>query len=566
MITRLTLRNFKNVQEQQYDFTQFDLLVGRNNSGKSTVLQALAIWQYCIDEFHRSNRSGTKGIQIVLPNFTALPVPEFNLLWRNKTDREYPSENGKKKQKFILIQIIVEWQVSFNKRERFGIDLRYQSPQTIYAIPEEGWGRFRELEDSLPRIAYVPPFSGLDPMEKWLDVAPIRQQVGKGQPGSVLRNLLFKVKQDMRGGDWDELAAVVKRWFSVEICEPDYDKQKDVYITVEYRQNEKEFDIISGGSGFHQTLTLLAFLYGYNPTVILLDEPDAHLHVNLQREILDYFKQKSQEKNIQFLIATHAEEFARGVDASQIVSLIGQKPKRIESVPEIIRAMSEVSNEEIFRTMAYPYIVYVEGESDERIIRAWANVCGANEVIDKVCFKSMSGGNKQKMKELADDHYQALKQIVPDLRRIILLDYDEPEGYHPPKNNQVLYEWQRKNIENYMFVSDVWKRVALEKVGLSEGDLFSVSISNLIDDYFESQNLVLPKKQTWRNISANVFAVVDGKKLLFEKDDSLFHRLRQNDPSIQILREEIAINMTEDEIHDNIYEFMGRLKSLFDKG
>lgn len=567
MITRLTLRNFKNVQEQVYDFTQFDLLVGRNNSGKSTVLQALAIWQYCIDEFHRSNRSGTKGIQIVLPNFTALPVPEFNLLWRNKTDREYPFEDGKKKQKFILIQIIVEWQVSFNKIEKFGIDLRYQSPQTIYAIPEEGWGWFRELEkeDILPRIAYVPPFSGLDPMEKWLDVAPIRQQVGKGQPGSVLRNLLFKVKQEKRSGDWDELAAVVKRWFSVDICEPDYDKQKDVYITVEYRQNGKEFDIISGGSGFHQTLTLLAFLYGYNPTVILLDEPDAHLHVNLQREILDYFKLKSQQKNIQFLIATHAEEFARGVDASQIVSLMGQKPKRIKSVPEVIRAMAEVSNEEIVRTMAYPYIVYVEGESDERIIRAWSTVCGGDEIIDKLCFKAMSGGNKQKMKELADEHFQALKQIVPDLKRMILLDYDESEGYHPPKDNPVLYEWQRKNIENYLFVPDVWKRVALEKLGLPEGDLFSGSVSNLVDDYFESQNLILPKRQSWKNISANVFAVVDGKKLLFEKDDSLFHRLRKNDPPIQVLREDIAINMIADEIHEDVYDFMGRLKSLFNE-
>ncbi len=45
MISRLILRNFKNVGEQSYDFTRFDLLVGRNNSGKSTVLQALAIWQ-----------------------------------------------------------------------------------------------------------------------------------------------------------------------------------------------------------------------------------------------------------------------------------------------------------------------------------------------------------------------------------------------------------------------------------------------------------------------------------------------------------------------------------------
>lgn len=96
MIKRLTLRNFKNVGEQTYDFTQFDLLVGRNNSSKSTVLQALAIWQFCVDEFRRSNRVGDRGIQVVLPNFTALPVPEFNLLWKDKTDRHWPTVNGKK--------------------------------------------------------------------------------------------------------------------------------------------------------------------------------------------------------------------------------------------------------------------------------------------------------------------------------------------------------------------------------------------------------------------------------------------------------------------------------------
>ena len=66
MITRLTLCNFKSVGKQVYDFTQFDLLVGRNNSGKSTVLQAMAIWQFCVDEFHRSRRTGNTGIQVVL--------------------------------------------------------------------------------------------------------------------------------------------------------------------------------------------------------------------------------------------------------------------------------------------------------------------------------------------------------------------------------------------------------------------------------------------------------------------------------------------------------------------
>ena len=46
MITKLVLKNFKSVATETYEFTGFDLRVGRNNSGKSTILQAMAIWQY----------------------------------------------------------------------------------------------------------------------------------------------------------------------------------------------------------------------------------------------------------------------------------------------------------------------------------------------------------------------------------------------------------------------------------------------------------------------------------------------------------------------------------------
>lgn len=579
MITQLTIRNFKNVGEQTYDFNQFDLLVGRNNSGKSTVLQALAIWQFCVDEFRRSRRSGTKGIQVVLPNFTALPLPEFNLLWKDRTDRHWPLIDDKKKQEYILIYICVKWRGAADKDDSsFGVELRYHSPQTIYAIPAEGWERFRAYDkhDSLPKIAYVPPFSGLEPTEKWLDTAPIRQQIGKGQPGSVLRNLLLRVcptpplgadgrmpRRYTPPADWNELAGIVKRWFSVEISEPKYNSTKDVYITVEYRQNGRDYDIISGGSGFHQTLTLLAFLYGYNPTTILLDEPDAHLHVNMQREMLDYFKRKSSEKNTQFLIATHAEELVRGVDISQIVSLLSQKPKRIQSMPQVLRAMSEVSNEEIALLMASPYILYVEGESDERILRAWTDQCGAQDAMNKVCFKSMDGGNKVDMKVKADEHFAALTQIIPNVKRLMLFDYDDSiSAFHPELNNPALAEWKRKNIENYLLVPEAWKRAALRKMQSDEGDLFAQPILQAIDGFFSDQNLTLPPGKAWRDVSANVFNVVDGKRILFENDDALFQTLRTGSPSVKLCREEVAMSMTADEIHEDVHQFLGKLVAL----
>lgn len=579
MINRLTLRNFKGIEHRSYDFTRFDLLVGRNNSGKSTVLQALAIWQYCIDEFHLIKRTGKTGVQIILPNFTALPLPEFNLLWRNRTDRQWPMVNGRKsKQEYIYIRIEVEWRHSNGNNYVFGIDLRYHSAQTIYAIPNQGWAQFAELDvlGVLPRIAYVPPFSGLEPVEKWIDQGNIREQVGKAQPGSVLRNLLLKVcpspprdslgrvlKDHSPPAEWAELQKVIERWFSVRLLEPEYRQGVDTRITVEYRQGDKRFDVISGGSGFHQTLTLLAFLFGYKPDTILLDEPDAHMHVNLQREVLDYFKRKSAETGIQFLIATHAEELAKGVDAAQIMSLPPNgAPVRVKSTPAVLRAMADVTNDEITRLLASPRILYVEGATDERILRAWAEACGARDVLDKVVFKAMNGGGKKAMADAADAHFLALRQVIPGVRRLMILDFDDASTYHPDPESDTQVEWRRKNIENYLLVPESWSRAAMAAMGSSSGDLFTCIASDQIKEFFTSENLLLPPGKSWRNVSASIFAAVDGKKLLFENDDSLFHRLQGGASPVLLTRESVAAAMNPDEIHEDVFKVFDKLKAM----
>jgi hypothetical protein len=579
VITTLTLRNFKSIDEQTYEFAQFDLLVGRNNSGKSTILQALAIWQFCIDEFRRVKRQGNTGKQVVLPNFTALPVPEFNLLWREKTDRRYPKVDGSKKQEFILVEIDVTWitDTPEPKKCSFGVRLRYSSPQTIYAIPAEGWEHFRELEgkpdqsDSLlPIIAYVPPFSGLEPNEEWRDDGPLRKQVGKAQPGSVLRNLLLRVWEENRK-DWSEIQRVIKEWFNVDLKDPQYERGIDTQIICEYRQVEKSYDIISGGSGFHQTLTLLTFFYGYKPTTILLDEPDAHLHVNLQREILDYFKnQKALQRNTQFLIATHAEEFIQGVDVRQIISLLDKVPKRVESTPAILTAMADVSNLEITQLseLSIPILLYVEGETDERLLRAWATALNMQVLLNQACFRVMRGGSKEKMNHDSKRHFDGIKQIIPSTKRLVLFDYDEDETFHPGDNNPALYEWRRKNIENYLLVPDAWIRAALQKISIGEDDIFSSPIRELIENFFAGENLTLPPSQSWRDVKANIFQLVNGKKLLFENPDSLFQRLKsyelpiQSTSALELTREIVAASMLADEIHEDVHQLFDKLSQL----
>jgi hypothetical protein len=111
-------------------------------------------------------------------------------------------------------------------------------------------------------------------------------------------------------------------------------------------------------------------------------------------------------------------------------------------------------------------------------------------------------------------------------------------------------------------VPDAWKRTAAKLVGSEEGDLFFQKITSTIDSFFSDQNLTLPKGKTWRNVKANIFEVLDGKRILFENDDSLFHQLRNGDPSVQVLREEVALNMLPDEIHQDVYDLIKKVVSL----
>lgn len=561
MIRKVIIKNFKSIHEQAFEFSSFDLLVGRNNTGKSTVLQALAIWQYCIDEFLRAKRKGKgRGIGVVLPNFTALPVPEFNLLWRERTDRRYSEKKGVKSKtpQYILIEIGVHWEKEGNKCD-YNVHLRYQSSQNIYAIPASGWSKFDALNEKelFPRIAFVPPFSGLEPEEERKDDGPLRKTVGKAQPGGVLRNLLLRACQN-HPADWRELSEKVKEWFSVDLLPPAYEEGRSTTITCEYKDKNKKYDIISGGSGFHQTLTLLAFFYGYHPDVILLDEPDAHLHVNLQSEILRFFKGQSLERGIQFLIATHAEALMEEVEVSNILSLLPPKPRRIPDTQSVMDAMSKITNQEATRILETKAVLYLEGTDDERILGMWEQVLGRGG-LKKLLVHYMRGGSKQAMLAYAGTHFRALREIEPSAKQMILLDRDDTSL--ADESNPVLCEWKRRNIENYLLVKPAWQRALLTDGGQKEIDLFSpYGQSSMIDDFFKKQGLLLPETQDWKTLSANVFEVVDGKKILFESPESLFHLLRKEGHALQ--KGAIAGMMLPEEIHEDVETFFNKLAEI----
>ena len=282
-----------------------------------------------------------------------------------------------------------------------------------------------------------------------------------------------------------------------------------------------------------------------------MDEPDAHLHNNLQRVVINYFL----SKNVQFLIATHSEEFIRDIDIHSILSIMSGRPRRVINNSEIIRALSDVDNNVVIRTQESPFILYLEGEDDDRILSEWAKILMKENIYQQYYPFILGGSNKKAMSDRAESHFRALRQIVPEVKRVMILDYDDDSTFHPDEDNDVLREWQRKNIDNYLLVPNAWKRAVADALHEEMDSMFLTPYFTIIDDFFSGQNLQLPPKSTWRDVSADVFRVIDGKKILFERDDSLFNLITSFNPAIKITRQKVACKMECSELHVDILKF-----------
>lgn len=455
MIDRVIIRNLKRFREQEFsDLGQLHLLVGPNNAGKSTLLHALAIWNYCVEEFRSSERTGNKAIEIALANFTPLPLNDFKLLWNEKTERRYPvtdqldpkTNKPKKKQEFIPVEVEVHWQDRAGEARAFTVSLRWHNQNTMYASPKGGWEEFRRLDSdgnlektTFPRIVYVPPHSNIAAQERPLDDANLRALVGEGRPGSVVRNLVWRTwraeafpgKSTSRiSKPFTRLRNQISEWFGITLSDPAYEEGRSRFVTSVYTTASKtELDWVNAGSGLLQCLIVLSFLYGFQPDVLLLDEPDAHLHVNLQRTLLDFL---AKQPLTQMLIATHAEQFIQNVRPDQISFLTPSGVRRVTDAVAATLALSEISNLDIGALLDRKLLLYVEGETDEACLRGWARAlaktpefAGLEGIMDRVAFHHLKGGSADEMLDLADRHFKACRFLSKDPRRLLVLDRND---------------------------------------------------------------------------------------------------------------------------------------------
>ncbi len=455
MLTKLTIRNFKRFGEIEVELGNPVVFIGPNNSGKTSAMQALALWDIGVKRWNekRSGKSAPEkrpGVTVNRRDLVAIPHPTAGHLWRDLRVREFQKINNHQHTSNVRIDLIVEG-ITQNEAWRCGLEFDYANEESFYCRPLRLDNE--KPPDRMPvprqagslRIVFLPPMSGLAATETRLNQGALNVRVGEGRTAEVLRNLCFRIYQD-NVDKWESLVTKIHELFGVDLDRPRYIEERGE-ITMEYRERGSTLDISASGRGLQQTLLILAYMYSNPGAIILMDEPDAHLEILRQRHIYRLITEVAMDSGSQIIAASHSEVLLNEAAEKDLVIAFVGKPHRIGGGPrQVHKALTMIGFDQYIQAEQKGWVLYLEGSTDLAILLAFAKRLEKKQAIQALekAFVRYVGNSPLK----AVEHFFGLKEALPNLKEVALFDRLDACA---PDNPQLQHlAWKRREIENYL--------------------------------------------------------------------------------------------------------------------
>jgi predicted ATPase len=469
MLTKITIRNFKCFDEVVVDLASPVVFFGPNNSGKTTALQALALWEIGIKRWNSKGKGKTNpekrpGVTINRRDLVAVPVPGAKLLWSSLHVRETRRVKGKQETQNIRIDIIVEG-ITNDKKWTCGLEFDYANEESFYCRPLRLSGAKDPARMPVPEeagnidIAFLPPMSGLAANETRLDEGAVKVRVGEGRTAEVLRNLCFKIFQEKKEC-WDKLVNRIKSFFGVTIEEPEHIKERGE-IEMNYLEKGSRLDISCSGRGLQQTLLLLSYMYANPGSILLLDEPDAHLEILRQRQMYRFLTEEARENGNQIIAASHSEVLLNeAAERDTVVAFVGKPHPIGDRGSQVMKSLREIGFEHYYQAEQKGWVLYLEGSTDLAVLQTFAEILQYEDAI-KILERPFVHYIRNEPSK-AKSHFYGLREAVQHLKGAAL--FDRLDSELPDDPNLTFLVWKKCEIENYLCF-----RETLEQYALKEG-------------------------------------------------------------------------------------------------
>lgn len=454
MLTKLTLRNFRGFENHELPFREMTVIVGRNNAGKSTVVEALRLVSIVVSRYQRlpfhqgpawtHAGGGSYGVRPSLRNMEIT----FQGMFHHYNDP--PA---------VIVADFIGGQ---------SVTIYVADEDRVHAVIRNSSGRIirtraKALETHLPAVEIMPQVAPVQKREVILIPGYVRSAMS-----STLAPLHFRNQLVVRSDVFDEFCDLVEEtWPGVSVQEIISEgKNPGDRLHLEIRNEDFVGEIALMGHGLQMWLQTMWFLtLSKGAPTIILDEPDVYMHPDLQRRIIRLIRRRHS----QCIITTHSVEILSEVRPEDV--LIVDKRRRqshfAASIPAVQRVIDKVGsahNINLARLSNAGKLILVEG-NDLKLLKIFQDKMFPESLQPIDANPSMSIGGWGGWQYAVGSAMLLQNALGEPITTYCLLDSD----YHTPEEiserygqaverNVELHIWTLKEIENFLLSPDTIKR------------------------------------------------------------------------------------------------------------
>lgn len=477
--------------KQRIDLDHPAVLIGPNNCGKTSAIQALALWSQAVRTWYEVRKASSAKERTATSlnrlNIVAVPVTRTRFFWHNTQVR--------KANKDIHMTLTVGVEHKGQVRP-LSMRFRSQGDELVYCTPDES------VIGDLDLIGYAAslkvellyPMSGLDTEEPILQPGRVDVLLGQGRTADVLRNLCLAVVK-ASAADWKRVVELMQRLFNISLGQPEETSRGT--ITLNYRQPgvKEPLDISSAGRGMLQMLLVFAYLYSHKRSVLLVDEPDAHLEILRQKQVYVLLRDIASENGSQVVLVTHSEVILDEALDTNLTLLLEGRSDNLAKKQDIRDSLKHFGTDHYVKARARGYVLYVEGGTDVDMLRGLAGrLSHPVAAIWDERINSFYVQNNYPLQDLNAElerveggfgltpraHFNGLRNLLPSLQGLAILDNDGQNRQDRDEGALKVRYWRRYEAENYFITPELLRRYAYEQYPAD--DLFAQQSRTAVDE------------------------------------------------------------------------------------
>lgn len=401
MIDKLEIKNFRVIEDISIEPTHINLFIGSNNSGKSSILQAIHFTTSILQSISMQKGRAISETNTLSPSQVIYaPFDDINSLAYNK---QLTQTNG------------FSFYYKISNKSHLNIEFK-RGKNANLSIKVNDTALANDLADiTNPFSIYTPGLSGIPRNESKVGLGYLRRVIARGDANLVLRNTIWFISRDTV--KFNEFMSDLESIFGKSELAITYREDRDEFIDVKVQAAGDYIPLDAMGTGFLQVLQILAYIHFFQPKVVLLDEPDSHLHASAQRSLVNVI---SKHVNTQFFISTHSRHIYDEIDKLTSSKVFWMKDGAIvqhNKQLEILMDLGAIDSAEgLLSANGIKYLVLTEDSDKSYIDKLIAS--NTNQKYQIWSYKGISNV------QVAESIHQFASEISPTIKCVIHMDGD----------------------------------------------------------------------------------------------------------------------------------------------